>query len=124
MHGWPRGASLPWCGRAGGILGALQQEPHVLGGAQHVDALACQAAQQQHAAIARTRQVGEIQDEGPAGTVTGITQEGHSLFPKPANDPDGREIWRFGDDQAENHVASSSPGANATKSSVMALGST
>jgi hypothetical protein len=105
VYGWSRGATLPWCGRAGDILNALQQEPHVLGCSQYVDALACQAAQQQHAGITRARQVGQIQDEGPAGPVTGITQEGHSLVPKTANDPDRREIGRFGDDQAEDHVA-------------------
>ena len=98
---WPRPSDR------GRFLGG-EQQPHVLGGAQQVDALARQPAEQQHAGIAGARHIGQVQDQGPPGSDTGIVQEGHRVVPEASSDADGREIGRLGHGQAER-IPSSSP---------------
>jgi hypothetical protein len=70
-----------------------------------VEALARQAAKQQHPGIARARQLGQIQDDGPPGPATGLAQDRDGVVMQASDDPDGREIGRLGHDQAESHLA-------------------
>jgi hypothetical protein len=88
-----------------------------------VHPIAGQPAKQEHAGLAQTRHLRQVQDEGPSGPLAGVHEEGHAVVAEASDNPDRREIWRLGHDQTEDHVMSF-PGENVTQARTMAVGAT
>jgi hypothetical protein len=70
---------------------------------QYVDSLPCQPAEEPDAGFAGARHLGQVQDEGPPGAITGIVQKGDPVVAESSSDADGREVRRVGHDQPKHY---------------------